>query len=657
MPKAQYDITAQQRGTNQDQPITWKASETIGTAKLLAIDASGAPTLVNIPTSTVINVNFEKTLFVNPTAPNATDTRSGNAADKYDANYPFVTMEAAMNAAVTGDNLFIGGGDYTWTLTAAKDYSAKVVDWHFGAGTSFTVAGSYALTHNGDVYGDCGAFTVTAPAYTNEKLGGASFSADSLVANGAFTLTGGKIALRGNLSGTGEVLATKLTCANITGTSSLGLSISDVSCYDITSPTWVIDATINCHNITEVNGDTNTYPFLMINASGVIGNIDNLEGLNLVAYSVGNISDSDAMLGSVVIDSQNSIGTISAQTAISIITAKCGNTCGNISLGVDAICVVKLIGGDFGNVGNENFGAASVNYACESVGDVYAQSHSGKVDSAGNLLGIAASSIEAATVSKFSANSVTRLDTKNVSNSRIETLGTLNISDISAAPTIKLECNRITNPVAVDFTNGNQSGASIDISAKYIGGYVTAGQDNNQDAHTVVLRGAAIAAQPVLAPGCALHLYNCYIKSSQTTALGVDYSPADETSIFATVTRERSATHCTLELADASTFTAGDKVSVRLTGGTGYNSAIGTDIEDGIVTLTAADATTITYLATSGSTPEANTADVGGQVYKAVENVSVRAYQGATDKPLYSACVVGLIDSSNTIYDADMLPV
>lgn len=72
----------------------------------------------------------------------------------------------------------------------------------------------------------------------------------------------------------------------------------------------------------------------------------------------------------------------------------------------------------------------------------------------------------------------------------------------------------------------------------------------------------------------------------------------------ATTHRERTATHCTLTLGTHS-FLVGDEVTVAGVGGTGYN---------GTVLITSKTATTITYLATSGTGVEGSTADAGGTV-------------------------------------------
>jgi len=657
MPKAQYDITAQQRGTNQDQPITWKVGEIIGTAKLIAVDASGAPTLVNIPTSTVINVNFEKTLFVNPTAPNATDTRSGDAADKYDANYPFVTLKAAMVAASDGDNIFIGGGAYTYTLTADEDYSAKVVDWHFGAGTSFTLAGACQLIHYGDIYGDCGAFTVGAgSSYTNQKVNGAKVKVESMVASGTTVVSSGIVELVGDLSGAENFSCTKLICNNITG--GLGdFQVAEVICSDITADVnFNLGATtIECRSITTAQTNVGGSQ-LKITASGTVAAISNLaDGSYIKAQSVDNL-DATGNSGSMQVVSETSIGTVAGAGTNSLVL-KCGTSCGNVTFTSNSSCAVKLIGGDFGNVGSGTYAAVSINYACESVGNVWAGSHYGKVDSAGDLLGTSGQN-GVTNASNLGANSVNRLDAQVIQNTRIESIVTLNISDINSIPSIKLECNKIVNVVAVNFSAGRQGSSVIDISAKYIGGYNTTGSDSVNAAHTVVLRGVAIASKPVLAPGCELHLVNCFIYHGTVgeAVIGVDRSPANTDSIIVATAAVRAAGVVTMTLNNTgpAPLVANDKISIEGFQTTAINSPVGTDINDGVFTVVTATATEITY-----DDPRSNATASGtmGSVYSALENVTVRAYQGATNRPLYSASVVGLIDSSNTIYDEQMLAV
>lgn len=111
-----------------------------------------------------------------------------------------------------------------------------------------------------------------------------------------------------------------------------------------------------------------------------------------------------------------------------------------------------------------------------------------------------------------------------------------------------------------------------------------------------------------------------YVTNNVATAAAVkDAINGRQATALATSDRERTGSPtniCKLTLG-AHKFITGDVVTVAGVGGTGYN---------GVVTLTAYDATSISYAATSGTSSEASTSDSGGTV-----TMTTRVFVAAAD--------------------------
>ena len=101
--------------------------------KVFFKDGTGA--ILEIFSAAGTGTNFSNTLFVDPNGNDGTGTK-GNSS------LPFLTLEAARDAASSGDLIYVNAGSYTVTTTDATGLWVDGVNWHFEAGATVTKTSS-----------------------------------------------------------------------------------------------------------------------------------------------------------------------------------------------------------------------------------------------------------------------------------------------------------------------------------------------------------------------------------------------------------------------------------------------------------------------------------------------------------------------------------
>jgi len=120
--------------------VTGSLNVTAGITGSLLGTASFATT-ASFALSTVQPISG-KVIYVDATSPNATNTRG--SLSKYNLTYPFATIQAAVNAAATGDSLWVYPGTYNESIIIGLSGS-RSINMLLYSGVTINGGSSYAI--------------------------------------------------------------------------------------------------------------------------------------------------------------------------------------------------------------------------------------------------------------------------------------------------------------------------------------------------------------------------------------------------------------------------------------------------------------------------------------------------------------------------------
>jgi len=196
-------------------------------------DSGGGGGLTNLPVG-----NF---LFVNPLGNDGTGLRE-------DFAFPFLTLNAAKNAAIAGDTIFVYGGTYSATINLHKEG----IKWHF-IGKPIIIASVFSLwSDNGfgpnqkiDIQGDVIINQIAGIGFTIETVN------QDTVVNANFTSINAKGGVFNLKGGSGNITVTEYArvsviggVLNLGGNSNYNVNIDEMSNASVTS----ISPVIACQN-------------------------------------------------------------------------------------------------------------------------------------------------------------------------------------------------------------------------------------------------------------------------------------------------------------------------------------------------------------------------------------------------------------------------